>query len=55
MNFVAAVLLMHMGGEDAFWVFATFLDNVKYMHNFYTPSLSGLLVRDIYLRADASL
>ena len=53
MNFLAAVLSMHMSDDDAFWVFATFLESKKYLHGFYTPDLASLLVShyiDIYSR-----
>lgn len=40
MSYIAAVLLMHMSEEDAFWALMALLENKKYLHDFYSKSLS---------------
>eukprot|EP00911_Craspedida_sp_UC1_P001912 UC1_evm1s1469 len=40
MAYVAAVLLMHMEEEEAFWALAAMMDKEPYLKDFYSPSLS---------------
>lgn len=40
MAYVAAVLLMHMPEEDAFWALYCLMESPKYFHDFYSQSLT---------------
>jgi len=40
MAYVAAVLLMHMTEEQAFWALMSLLEDKKYLQDFYSKSLS---------------
>lgn len=39
-SYIAAVLLMHLSEEDAFWCFFTLMEEEKFMKNLFDPSLA---------------
>lgn len=44
MAYIAAVLLMILSEEEAFWTFSALLGSPKYLQGFYSNSLSEVQV-----------